>query len=80
MLYVLLLNFLTYPFNVIVIAARKKYKKGQDKTWKTNARRGSGSRHRDRSPGDSDGGTPPPSMKDGEAFSHGLTSGHHLQL
>uniref|UniRef100_A0A671YEN7 Nipped-B protein n=1 Tax=Sparus aurata TaxID=8175 RepID=A0A671YEN7_SPAAU len=49
-------------------ASRKKYKKGQDKKWKANARRGSGSRHRDRSPDGSDGGTPPPSMKDGEAF------------
>ncbi|XP_040014225.1 nipped-B-like protein isoform X2 [Xiphias gladius] len=61
-------------------SAKKKHKKDQDKTWKYeerkgsgehrrsgsfhNARRGSGSRHREWNPEASDEGSPPPSLSD----------------
>lgn len=45
---------------------RKKSRKGNDKTWKCEEKKGRGSsgRHRERSPDDSDESPPPPSLSD----------------
>lgn len=61
-------------FNLLLLlslpaATRKRHKKEREKTWEPDerrgsGRRGSGSRHRERSPEDSYDESPPPSMSD----------------
>lgn len=80
----LVVNHCTVLTFCIVTDIRKRHKKGHDKTWKSEEKRGSGEhrrseavhnarRRREWSPGDE--GSPTPSLSDGNIISIGLTVG-----